>query len=39
MKEEFFEWLNDCPVQWVLNRNESETIEYMFYKEDEESKE
>ena len=39
MKEEFFEWLNDCPVQWVLNRDESETIEYMFYKEDEESKE
>jgi len=35
MKEYFFEWLNDCPVQWVLNRDDNESIEYMFYKEEE----
>ena len=36
MKEEFFEWLDSCPVQWVLNRDESESIEYIFYKIDNE---
>ena len=40
MKEDFFEWLDKCPVQWVLNRDDAESIEYIFYKvDDEENKE
>lgn len=36
MKDEFFDWLNDCPVQWVLNRDDSDSIEYIFYKQKDE---
>ena len=36
MKDEFFDWLNECPVQWVLNRDDGESIEYIFYKDEEE---
>ena len=39
MKIEFFDWLNECPVQWVLSRDESDSIEYIFYKEDSEIEE
>lgn len=39
MKEEFFNWLNNCPVEWVLNRDDKESIEYVFYKEEDESNE
>lgn len=35
MKEAFFDWLDDCPVQWSLNRDDPETIECIFYKEEE----
>ena len=39
MKEEFFEWLNNCPVQWVMNGYDEDSIEYIFYKEDDEGEE
>ena len=35
LKDEFFDWLNECPVQWVLNRDDEESMEYIFYKDDE----
>jgi len=34
MKEEFFDWLNECPVQWFLMKDDDESIDYSFIKED-----
>lgn len=34
MKEEFFEWLDNCPVQWFLSKQDDETLEYSFTKEE-----
>ena len=34
MKEEFFDWLDVCPVQWFLTGDSEESLEYMFYKDD-----
>jgi len=39
MKEEFFDWLQECPVQWTLNTDEEDCIHYIFYKEDDEENE
>ena len=39
MPEEFFDWLNDCPVSWTLNREESESLEYCFICPEEEEEE
>ncbi len=39
MKEEFFEWLSSCPVQWVLSRDDTDLIDYIFYKEEKEQEE
>ena len=38
MKEEFFDWLNDCPVQWFLNNDDEGSLEYSFIKNDTRSK-
>jgi len=35
MKEEFFEWLNECPVQWFLRDDETGNLVYSFIKEEE----
>jgi hypothetical protein len=36
MKEEFFDWLNECPVQWNLIKDDESGLEYSFNKEEEE---
>ena len=36
MKEEFFDWLNDCPVQWFLEGDEEDSLKYSFTKEENE---
>ena len=28
--DEFYEWLNNCPVQWFLNSEEHDAKEYRF---------
>ena len=28
--DEFYEWLNNCPVQWFLNSEEDNVKEYWF---------
>ena len=38
MKNDFFEWLNNCPVEWYLQKNDDEGREYYFV-DDEEDKE
>ena len=30
MPDEFFDWLNECPVQWLLNQQEENSLEYCF---------
>jgi len=30
MPDEFFEWLDKCPVQWFLNKEDDENPEYSF---------
>lgn len=39
MKEEFFEWLNNCPVRWFLDTEEDGSLTYTFIKEKEEEEE
>jgi hypothetical protein len=36
VSEEFLEWLNNCPVQWFLDRQDKDTITYTFEKDLEE---
>ena len=35
MKEEFFEWLNECPTNWFLIKQDGESVDYTFIKETE----
>lgn len=30
MPEQFFEWLNDCPVQWALEKSDKNVIQLTF---------
>jgi hypothetical protein len=30
MKDEFYDWLNECPVNWVRLEVNDETIHYAF---------
>ncbi len=30
MKDDFFDWLNDCPVQWFLEGEDSDGRKYFF---------
>lgn len=39
MSDEFFDWLNECPVQWVLNKEENDFLEYLFICPDKEETE
>ena len=42
MEDDFFDWLNDCPVQCILNKTDTNgNREYLFYDntKDEEDKE
>lgn len=33
MKDEFFDWLENCPVQWFLIKDDDGNIDYTFIKE------
>jgi hypothetical protein len=35
MKESFLDWLNECPVQWFLEKQDDESLTYNFIKEEE----
>ena len=37
MKEEFLDWLNECPVQWFLDKQEDGSLTYTFIKEESEN--
>ncbi len=37
MKQEFFDWLNQCPVDWVLLSDDEDSLSYMFEKNEEEN--
>ena len=30
MKDDFFDWLNDCPVEWFLQKSDDDGREYWF---------
>lgn len=30
MKEDFFDWLNECPTNWILTNDNSEGRSYLF---------
>jgi len=34
MKEEFYDWLNDCPVQWRRGEVNQDSISYTFICDD-----
>lgn len=34
-KDEFFDWLNECPVQWFLNETDKESRSYTFIQQEE----
>jgi len=36
MKDDFYDWLNECPVNWVRLKVNDETIHYAFETPDEE---
>jgi hypothetical protein len=38
MKEEFYDWLDDCPVQWRRGAVNQDSISYTFICDDEEVK-
>ena len=35
MKDDFYDWLNECPVNWVRLKVNDETIHYAFETPDE----
>jgi hypothetical protein len=35
MKKEFLDWLNECPVQWFLDKQEKDSLTYTFMKSEE----
>lgn len=36
MKDSFFDWLQNCPVQWILTNDNKESRSYTFYDNDNE---
>ena len=36
MKEDFFEWLDQCPTEWNLIDTDEDTREYLFFNNDDE---
>ena len=36
MKDEFYDWLQECPVQWIRGRVNIESVTYTFMTPDEE---
>jgi len=39
MPDSFFDWLNECPVQWHLGQWDKENMNYTFIVPDEEDNE
>ena len=39
MPDEFFDWLNKCPVQWFLGQWDKDSMNYNFNVPDEENTE
>jgi len=39
MKEDFFDWLNDCPTTWILQESDEDNRVYSFYDNDEDNDE
>lgn len=39
MKDDFFDWLDECPVQWVMNSEDEDGREYIFYDNDDKEEE
>jgi hypothetical protein len=39
MKEDFFDWLEDCPVQWFLKDDDENGRTYLFIDNDDEEEE
>lgn len=39
MKDDFFDWLDECPVQWILNKEEDGNREYIFIDNENEEQE
>lgn len=33
VSDEFLEWLDKCPVQWFLDKQEEDSLTYTFMKE------
>ena len=32
MDDDFYDWLDKCPVQWFRGKDDTETVEYTFHK-------
>ena len=39
MTNEFYEWLDQCPVEWIRVEHNSESITYKFYVPDDDEQE
>jgi hypothetical protein len=39
MKDDFFDWLNECPVQWFLKDDDENGRTYLFIDNEEEEEE
>ena len=39
MSDEFFDWLDECPVMWHLNSSDDNSMEYTFIVNEEEREE
>jgi len=39
MKEDFFNWLNDCPTGWILQEDDEYNRVYSFFDNDDEEEE
>ena len=33
VSDDFLDWLNKCPVQWFLIKQDDDSLDYTFYKE------
>lgn len=38
VSDEFLDWLNDCPVEWSLIKQDEDSLTYMFKKEGDEQR-
>jgi len=38
MNDDFFDWLSECPTQWIMIKNDDDSRTYEFYNNDEDNK-